>query len=103
MTTVNRRISETLDTGNTEAGPFKYRTSSDERRLLVTGVGDFDGGTVTLERADPSSSERITIDSWTAEFAELVEPIVSGDFYLTISGGGGSEDVDVTIAAGPAS
>ncbi len=100
--TVNRAITNTLVTGDLTSDTFQYRTGACERRLLVTGVGTFDGATVTLYRRKPDEAgAEISIDTFTADFAKLVEPIISGDFYLVAGGGAGSEDITVNIAAGP--
>ncbi len=99
---VNKAVENTLVTGDLTSDTFQYRTGACERRLLVTGVGTFDGATVTLYRRKPGQAgAEIAVDTFTADFAKLVEPIVSGDFYLAASGGGGSEDITVNIAAGP--
>lgn len=102
MVTINRRLSETLTTGNAATEVFKYRRGTDARKLLVSGSGTFDGATVTLRRSSAGGSEVTTVDTWTAAFVELVEPVANGDYSLAVSGGGGTEAIDVVIEAGAA-
>jgi hypothetical protein len=100
MTTLNRRLSETLDSGNAATEVFKYRKGALACKLLVSGSGTFGGGTVTLRRSSPGGSEVTTIDTWTAAFVEFVEPVANGDYSLAVSGGGGTEDIAVVIEMG---
>lgn len=102
MVTINRRLSETLDQENTTTEVFKYRVGPSSRKLLVSGSGPFDGGTVTLRRSAAGGSEVTTVDTWTAAFVEFVEPVANGDYSLEISGAGGGESVVVVIEAGAA-
>jgi len=100
MTTINRRLAETLNAGNAASEVFHYRKGISARKLLVSGSGDFDGGTVSLLRSSADGSEATVVDTWTAAFVESVEPVANGDYSLSIASGGGDEDVDIVLELG---